>query len=98
MRGVFPFPAPCLTQLHTTGTKRAHTRGIWLRTVGSIPIRRNPMRRPVLRSRPGGPAGIPVAVIEGMGLASVAGAGPTVAATPPFVDATHVPPVLTVRG
>src|SRR4051794_4692415 len=98
MRGVFPFPAPCLTQLHTTGTKRAHTRGIWLRTVGSIPIRRNPMRRPVLRSLAGGAAGIAVGVIGGMGLTSVSAAGPAVAAGPLLVDATHVPPVLTVRG
>src|SRR3954449_6079223 len=98
MRGVFPFRAPCLTQLHTIGTKSAHTRGIWLRTVGSIPIRRNPMRRPVLRSLAGGAAGIAVGVIGGMGLTSVSAAGPTVAASPPFVDATHVPPVLTVRG
>src|SRR3954469_5220712 len=56
------------------------------------------MRRPVLRSLAGGAAGIAVGVIGGMGLTSVSAAGPAVAVGPLLVDATHVPPVLTVRG
>jgi len=57
------------------------------------------MRRPVLRSLVGGAAGIAVGVLGGMGLTSVSAAGPTSEeASPPLVDATHVPPVLTLRG
>jgi len=57
------------------------------------------MRRPRFRSLAGGAAGIAIGVIGGVVLASVSAAGPTpAAASPPLIDATHVPPVLTVRG
>jgi hypothetical protein len=57
------------------------------------------MRRPRFRSLAGGAAGIAAGVIGGVVLTSVSAAGPTpLAAGPPLIDATHVPPVLTVRG
>ena len=57
------------------------------------------MRRPGFRSLAGGAVGIAAGVIGGVVLASASTAGPTpVAAGPPLIDATHVPPVLTVRG
>jgi hypothetical protein len=57
------------------------------------------MRRPRFRSLAGGAAGIVIGVIGGVVLTSVSAAGPTpAAASPPLIDATHVPPVLTVRG
>jgi hypothetical protein len=57
------------------------------------------MRRPRFRSLAGGAAGIAVGVIGGVVLTSASTAGPTPAASaPPIIDATHVPPVLTVRG
>jgi hypothetical protein len=57
------------------------------------------MRRPRFRSLAGGVAGIAAGVIGGVVLTSASTAGPTpAAAAPPLIDATHVPPVLTVRG
>ena len=57
------------------------------------------MRRPGFRSLAGGAAGIAAGVIGGVVLTSVSAAGPTpVAAGPALIDATHVPPALTVRG
>lgn len=57
------------------------------------------MRRPSIRSLAGGAAGIAIGVIGGVVLTSVSAAGPTpAAASPPLIDATHLPPVLTVRG
>jgi hypothetical protein len=57
------------------------------------------MRRPRFRSLAGGAAGIAAGVIGGVVLTSVSAAGPTpVVAGPPLIDATHVPPVLTVPG
>ena len=57
------------------------------------------MRRPCFRSLAGGAAGIAAGVIGGVLLTSVSTAGPTpVADGPALIDATHVPPVLTVRG
>lgn len=57
------------------------------------------MRRPRFRSLAGGAAGIAIGVIGGVVLTSVSAAGPTPAAvSPPLIDVTHVPPVLTVRG
>jgi hypothetical protein len=55
------------------------------------------MRRPRFRSLAGGAAGIAAGVIGGVMLTPVSGAGPTpVASAPPLIDATHVPPVLTL--
>jgi hypothetical protein len=57
------------------------------------------MRRPRFRSLAGGAAGIAAGVIGGVVLTSVSTAGPTpAAALPPLIDATHVPPVLTLPG
>ena len=57
------------------------------------------MRRPRFRSLAGGAAGIAAGVIGGVVLTSVSAAGSTRAAAPPaLIDATHVPPVLTLRG
>lgn len=57
------------------------------------------MGRPRFRSLAGGAAGIAAGVIGGVVLTSVSTAGPTpAAAPPPLIDATHVPPVLTVPG
>jgi hypothetical protein len=57
------------------------------------------MRRPCFRSLAGGAAGIAAGVIGGVLLTSASTAGPTpVADGPALIDATHVPPVLTVRG
>lgn len=57
------------------------------------------MRRPRFRSLAGGAAGIAAGVIGGVVLTAVSTAGPTpVTAAPALIDATHVPPVLTVRG
>ena len=57
------------------------------------------MRRPRFRSLAGGAAGIAAGVIGGVVLTSASTAGPTLpAAAPPLIDATHVPPVLTVPG
>jgi len=57
------------------------------------------MRRPRFRSLAGGAAGIAAGVIGGVLLASVSAAVPTpVAAAPPLIDATHVPPALTTPG
>src|SRR5436190_19626045 len=57
------------------------------------------MRRPSFRSLAGGAAGITAGVIGGVVLTSVSAAGPTpVAAGPALIDATHVPPALTVGG
>jgi hypothetical protein len=57
------------------------------------------MRRPRCRSLAGGAAGIAIGVIGGVVLTSVSAAGPTpAAASPPLIDATYLPPVLTVRG
>ena len=57
------------------------------------------MRRPRFRSLAGGAAGIAAGVIGGVMLTSVSTAGPTPAtAGSPLIDATHVPPVLTLRG
>jgi hypothetical protein len=57
------------------------------------------MRRPRFRSLAGGAAGIAAGVIAGVVLTSASTAGPGPAAvTPPLIDATHVPPVLTLHG
>jgi hypothetical protein len=57
------------------------------------------MRRPRFRSLAGGAAGIAAGVIGGVVLTSVSAAGSApVTAGPPLVDATHVPPVLTLPG
>lgn len=57
------------------------------------------MRRPSIRSLAGGAAGIAAGVIGGIGLTSTSAAGPIPdPRLPTFVDAAHVPPVLTVRG
>jgi hypothetical protein len=57
------------------------------------------MRRPRFRSLAGGAAGIAAGVIGGVVLTSVSAAGQTPApGGPPLIDATHVPPALTVRG
>jgi hypothetical protein len=57
------------------------------------------MGRPRFRSLAGGAAGIAAGVIGGVVLTSVSTAGPApAAASPPLIDATHIPPVLTVRG
>ena len=57
------------------------------------------MRRPSFRSLAGGAAGIAAGVIGGVVLTSVSAAGPTpMAAGPALIDATHVPPALTVGG
>ena len=57
------------------------------------------MRRPGIRSLAGGAAGIAAGIIGGVALTSVSAAGPSaVPAGPAFVDAAHLPPVLTVRG
>ena len=57
------------------------------------------MRRPRCRSLAGGAAGIAIGVIGGVALTSASTAGPIpAAATPPLIDATHVPPALTLPG
>lgn len=57
------------------------------------------MRRPGIRSLVGGAAGIAAGVIGGVVLASVSAAGPTpLAGDAALIDATHVPPVLTLPG
>ena len=57
------------------------------------------MRRPGIRSLAGGAAGIAAGIIGGVALTSVSAAGsPASAPVPAFVDAAHVPPVLTLRG
>jgi hypothetical protein len=57
------------------------------------------MRRPSFRSLAGGAAGIAAGVIGGVMLTSASTAGPTpAAAASPLIDATHVPPALTLRG
>jgi hypothetical protein len=58
------------------------------------------MRRPRFRSLAGGAAGIAAGLIGGVVLTSVSAAGgPTpMPDGPPLIDATHVPPALTVRG
>jgi len=57
------------------------------------------MRRPRFWSLAGGAAGIAAGLIGGVVLTSVSAAGSApVAAGPPLIDATHVPPVLTLPG
>ncbi len=57
------------------------------------------MRRPSFRSLAGGAAGIVAGVTGGVMLTSASTAGPTpAAAASPLIDATHVPPVLTLGG
>src|SRR5215213_3868422 len=58
------------------------------------------MRRPSIRSLAGGAAGIAAGVTGGVALTSVSAAAPPVRPVDPpaFVDATHVPPLLTVPG
>jgi hypothetical protein len=57
------------------------------------------MRRPRFRSLAGGAAGIAVGVIGGVVLTSVSAAGPTpLADGRALIEATHVPPVLTMPG
>jgi hypothetical protein len=57
------------------------------------------MRRPGIRSLAGGAAGIAAGIIGGVALTSVSAAGPTpVSRAPALIDATHVPPVLTLPG
>jgi hypothetical protein len=57
------------------------------------------MRRPGIRSLAGGAAGIAAGIIGGVALTSVSAAGPpAVPGIPAFVDAAHLPPVLTLRG
>jgi hypothetical protein len=57
------------------------------------------MRRPSIRSLAGGAAGITIGVIGGVVFTSVSAAGPTPTdEAPVLIDATHVPPVLTLPG
>jgi hypothetical protein len=57
------------------------------------------MRRPSIRSLAGGAAGIAAGVLGGVLLASVSAAGPSPAQRfGPIIEATHVPPVLTLPG
>ncbi len=58
------------------------------------------MRRPSIRSLAGGAAGIATGVVGGVVLASVSAAGPTPARSgeAAVIEATHVPPVLTLPG
>jgi hypothetical protein len=57
------------------------------------------MRRPSIRSLAGGAAGVTIGVIGGVVLTSVSAAGPTPTdQAPALIDATHVPPVLTLPG
>src|SRR5207249_1355210 len=76
--------------------KTSPGRRSWPRTVGAIPTRRNPMRRPGIRSLAGGAAGIVAGVIGGIALTSTSTAsGPALAV--PGLDAVHIPPVLTTK-
>jgi hypothetical protein len=57
------------------------------------------MRRPRFRSLAGGAVGIAAGVIGGVVLTSASTAGPPPAlGAPPVIEATHVPPALTVQG
>ena len=57
------------------------------------------MRRPRLRSLAGGAAGIAVGVIGGVMLTSVSAAAPTALRPgPALIEASHVPPLLTLPG
>ncbi len=56
------------------------------------------MGRPSIRSLAGGAAGIAAGVIGGIGLSSISAASPSMPSPPRFVDAAHVPPVLTLPG
>jgi hypothetical protein len=57
------------------------------------------MRRPSIRSLAGGAAGIAAGIIGGVVLASASTAGPAPrSGGPGFVDAAHLPPVLTLSG
>jgi hypothetical protein len=57
------------------------------------------MRRPRVRSLAGGAAGIAAGIIGGVALTSVSAAGPSPAPpVPAFIDAGHLPPVLSMRG
>jgi hypothetical protein len=56
------------------------------------------MRRPGIRSLAGGAAGIAAGVIGGIALSALPAAGLTAAAGAPIIDATQVPPALTVPG
>jgi hypothetical protein len=54
------------------------------------------MRRPGIRSLAGGAAGIAAGVIGGIALSALPAAGLEPAAGAPIIDATHVPPALTL--
>ena len=56
------------------------------------------MRRPSIRSLAGGAAGIAAGVIGGMNLTSLSAAGPAALGTHIGLEASHVPPVLTLPG
>jgi hypothetical protein len=56
------------------------------------------MRRPGVRSLAGGAAGIAAGVIGGIALSALPAAGLERAAGEPIIDATHVPPALTLPG
>jgi len=56
------------------------------------------MGRPSIRSLAGGAAGIAAGIIAGIGLSSISTASPSLPSPPRFVDAAHVPPVLTLPG
>jgi hypothetical protein len=56
------------------------------------------MRRPGIRSLVGGAAGIAAGLIGGIALTGMSSAGSSLQAQSPDVDATHVPPALTVPG
>jgi hypothetical protein len=56
------------------------------------------VRRSAIRSLVGGAAGIAAGLIGGIALTGMSSAGSSLQAQSPDVDATHVPPVLTVMG
>ena len=56
------------------------------------------MRRPAIRSLVGGAAGIAAGLIGGIALTGISSAESFLQAPSPDVDATHVPPALTVAG
>jgi hypothetical protein len=56
------------------------------------------MRRPAIRSLVGGAAGIAAGLIGGIALTGMSSAGSSLQAPSPDLDATHVPPALTVAG
>src|SRR6266545_4290480 len=95
---LLPLSRVGVTRFCSPVAKTSPTRRSWPRTVELIPTRRNPMGRPSIRSLAGGAAGIAAGVIGGIGLSSISTASPSLPSPPRFVDAAHVPPVLTLPG